>query len=166
MPRPSPKPSQRMAIAVTALLCLIGSPLAWAALGGAPQSGSVVPTQPGSSGARKLLQRVPNAPYTVHESTLPSGTTVQELSLANGTVFAVIWSGPTLPNFDALLGARSSTLDQHLAQRRQQGRRGSPVALNSPPLVLHSGGRMRDFAGYAYAPDLVPPDVRMQDVLP
>jgi hypothetical protein len=154
--------------AVVALALLVCSPAAWATLGGVPPGNSVQTSQPGSSGARKLLQRavVASSGYTVHESTLPSGTTVQELARPDGTVFAVIWSGPTLPDLDALLGAHAAALDQHLAQRRLQARRGSPVALTSPQLVLHSGGRMRDFAGHAYAPSLVPAGIRIQDVLP
>lgn len=153
------------ALALALLLC---SPAAWATLGAVPPGHSVQTLQPGSSGARKLLQRavVANSAYTVHESTLPSGTTVQELARPDGIVFAVIWSGPTLPDLGALLGTHAAALDQHLAQRRVQARRGSPVALNSPQLVLHSGGRMRDFAGHAYAPSLVPSGLRMQDVLP
>jgi hypothetical protein len=48
------------------------------------------------------VSRVPR--YAVHEIAAPSGTVVREFVSLAGKVFAVSWSGPTLPDLQA--GAR------------------------------------------------------------
>jgi Protein of unknown function (DUF2844) len=105
------------------------------------------------------------AGYTVHESGLETGTTVTEYATTGGVVFAVHWRGPVLPDLDGLLGTYFAAFRTQAQQARAAGRRGSPMTVVTDSLVVNSTGRMRNFAGWAYAPGLVPTDVAIKDVL-
>jgi hypothetical protein len=139
-----------------------------AALGQAP-----APLPPSSLAAapsissKKLAATPAMSPnlYTLHESTLESGTTVREYATLEGVVFAVTWHGPVLPDLSDLLGNYFSAFKLEVEQSRAAGRRGSPVNIQRDELVVKSHGRMRHFSGYAYAPFLVPAGVNINDVL-
>jgi len=103
--------------------------------------------------------------YTSHPQQLENGTLVQEYATLAGQVFAVSWRGPVLPDLSLFLGAYFSTYKLETDQARALGKRGSPVSLTSQKLIVRSGGRMRSFAGYAYAPELVPAGVNINDLL-
>jgi Protein of unknown function (DUF2844) len=144
--------------AVAALGQSPANPVAKIALQAGP-SGS-----PGPSGAR-LQATVRPANFTVHETGLESGTTVTEYATTSGVVFAVQWRGPVLPDLDGLLGTYFAAFKKEAQQARAAGRRGSPMTVVTDALVVNSTGRMRNFAGWAYAPGLVPSDVAIKDVL-
>jgi hypothetical protein len=101
--------------------------------------------------------------YAVHETVLASGTTLREYATPQGTVFALGWRGPALPDLPALLGSYFSAFKLEAEQARQSGRRGS-LNLLRDGLVLQSQGRMGNFVGQAYAPSLVPSGVVIDDV--
>jgi hypothetical protein len=97
--------------------------------------------------------------YTVHEMTLPSGTVVREfVETAGGRVFAVAWRGPFMPDLQQLLGEHFDTFAQEAA-RGGVGR--GAVAVDKPAVVVHSGGQMRSFAGFAYIPGQLPQGVQV-----
>ncbi len=132
--------------------------------------GQMLPARPpasfasAASGAK--LQSTPRyAAYTMQESALDSGTIVREYATLSGQVFAVSWRGPVLPDLNALLGDYFKAFREEAQQARLAGRRGSPVNMESAALVVRSNGRMRNFFGSAYAPELVPADVNIKDVL-
>ena len=115
---------------------------AWAGLGGhaTGATGSDLATPAG-------------APYRQQVTQLDSGTTVREFIDARGTVFAVSWSGPFLPDLRELLG-------EHFADLRQselggKGRSGS-VSISRPDLMLVSAGHMGAFQGRAWLPGQLP----------
>ena len=120
---------------------------AWSALGqpapalGAPSSATAVAAQT-AAGAR----------YTVHTRRLDTGTEVREYADAGGTVFAVAWSGPFLPDLRALLGTHFAAMEQHAATAP----RSSAVHLQRADLVLQLGGRMGAFRGRAWLPTQLP----------
>lgn len=120
-------------------------------------------TSRSESGAKILASPRPTA-YTVHESALESGTTIKEYATAAGVVFAAQWRGPVLPELDDLLGAYFVTFRAEAQKSRAAGRRGSPMTVATDTLIVNSTGRMRNFAGWAYAPGLVPADVNIKDV--
>lgn len=142
-----------------------GAPQAWAALGQAPSA--LVRSAAGSAAARKLTATpaVTSNLVTVHEEVLANGTTVQEYAGTTGLVFAVAWRGPVLPDLSALLGGYFSTFKAEADRGRALGKRGSAVHVARGDLVVSSNGRMRGFYGYAYAPELVPAGVNINDVL-
>lgn len=103
--------------------------------------------------------------YTSHPQQLENGTLVQEYATPAGLVFAVSWQGPVLPDLSLLLGEFFSGYKVETDRARALGKRGSPVSVMSNKLVVRSSGRMRSFAGYAYAPELIPTGVNINDVL-
>lgn len=106
------------------------------------------------------------ASYTVRSNTLETGTTFSEYSNAHGIVFAIAWQGPTLPPLQTVLGNYFGQFKEQAQSSRAQRNIGTPLQFASTDLVMLSSGRMRNFSGYAYAPSLVPDNLKMADVLP
>lgn len=104
--------------------------------------------------------------YTARSSTLESGTVVSEYATPAGLVFAVAWEGPTLPDLSNLLGNYFPTFKEKADASRANRNVGTPLHIDSEGLVMRSSGRMRNFSGYAYAPDLIPAGVNISDILP
>jgi hypothetical protein len=138
---------------------------AGATLGGAPMTSQTL-----STAAIKKQATTPGsaaALYSVHETTLDNGTVLREFADSrSGQVFALTWRGPVLPDMQDLLGSYLPVYQQQLAQRRAQGLRRGPVAIQHATLVLRSSGRMRNFSGQAYAPALLPSGVAIADLQP
>ena len=138
-----------------------------ATLGYAPSTLPAASSSTPASGAR-MSAASPGARsslYTLHEVQLENGTTVREYATPAGLVFAVAWHGPVLPDLSALLGDYFKIFKAEIDQTRMKGSRGSPVSIEREGLVVRSNGRMRNFFGHAYAPDLVPTGVNIKDVL-
>ena len=95
------------------------------------------------------------AAYTVHEMQAPSGTVVREYVSPAGTVFAVAWQGPSMPDLRQVLGTYFDRYVEAAAQRKARG----PIAIEQPGLVVQSSGHMRAFVGRAYIPEALPPGV-------
>lgn len=155
-------------VALISAVLLAWSAPAGATLGQAPTVSTSVALTPGTTGARKLATKPStlSSGYLLYESVADNGTTVQEFATPAGVVFAISWSGPVLPDLSSLLGNHFGQFQQHVEQRRKAGLRGSPVVLTSPGLVVQSTGRMRDFAGHAFVPALVPTGVQIENILP
>jgi hypothetical protein len=88
---------------------------------------------------------VSNNGYVVYEIQSPSTTIVREYVSPEGRVFAIAWEGPALPDLQRVLGPY---FQQFVAA-------GTPV-VQTPEVVIRSGGRMRAFFGQAYLPQLAP----------
>ena len=95
---------------------------------------------------------------TVYTQSLSNGLLVRQYVDARGLVFAVAWEGPVLPDFERLLG----TAFQIYAVAVRQQKRG--VTIQNPDLVIESGGMMRSFAGRAFLPAKLPPNLTVQDI--
>ena len=91
--------------------------------------------------------------YRVHEIQLPSGTVLREFATPGGTVFAVAWSGPAIPNLRQALG-RYFDVFATAAQAKRGGRHFLHIKEND--FVMHSSGHMRAFSGQAYLPLSLP----------
>jgi hypothetical protein len=99
--------------------------------------------------------------YTVYELRTETGAVVREyLSLA-GSVFAVAWQGPLLPNLRLLLGDYFAQYTE--AAQNQHGDHGRLV-VRQADLVVESSGHMRAFIGRAYLPRALPQDVAVTDI--
>jgi hypothetical protein len=99
--------------------------------------------------------------YSVQEVQLISGTTVREYISPAGKVFAVAWQGPLMPDLKQLFG---DYFDTYREVAKGSHRRRGPLKIEQPGLVIHSGGHMRGFVGRAYVPQLVPPDVSIDEI--
>ncbi|MTV39371.1 DUF2844 domain-containing protein [Duganella radicis] len=146
----------RRAFTLMLFLSLLQGALAWAALGSAPSNFGTATTQ--SRQASRLAATATaassEAVYTVTQSTLDSGTVVREYSDAGGTVFAVSWSGPTLPDLRTLLGDKFAVMTSSAAKRPKAGH--SQLAVEQSDVVIVSNGHMRAFTGQAWIPGALP----------
>jgi hypothetical protein len=109
--------------------------------------------------ARAYVASVPT--HTVHEMALPTGVTVREFVSPAGRVFAVTWAGPWRPDLRVLLGAY---FEQYVQARHNARASRGAVTVQLPGLVVQMAGHQRAFAGRAYAPDLVPYGVRIEEI--
>jgi Protein of unknown function (DUF2844) len=100
--------------------------------------------------------------YSVHEIVSPEGITIHEFSSLQGVVFAVRWRGPFMPDLNQLLGQYFKSYTTMLASKstRFQG----VAHFSTPDLVVHSGGRLRAFSGFAYLPKQLPVGVKVEDL--
>jgi Protein of unknown function (DUF2844) len=110
---------------------------------------------------KATLRMLPAVKYTVHEIQTPSGTTVREYVSSAGTVFAVAWQGPVMPDLRQALGIY---FDRYIeaASGKHAGHR--HLAIREPGLVVQSNGRMRSFSGRAYLPQLLPQGVSVEEI--
>ena len=107
------------------------------------------------------LQKLHAEVYSVHEIQTPSGTTVREYVSAAGTVFAVAWQGPVMPDLRQILGRY---FDRYItaAAGKHAGHRHSEV--READLVVQSNGHVRSFSGRAYLPQLLPQGVTVEEI--
>lgn len=138
----------RWGIAIALLLSAVP---VWAALGGSEQSVQQDRERLAGKSTRTVFQY-----YTLHEITTPYGHVIREYVSPGGTVFAIAWEGPTLPDLSALLGSYFTAFQQATASAT---RRHGPLHVEAGSLVVESGGHMRAFRGRAYVTDLFPSNV-------
>jgi len=128
---------------VPIVLAVAGSPVL-AGLGGPAMA------TPAAAGIEQATTAA-GATYTHVQRRLDSGTLVHEFVDATGTVFAVSWAGPFLPDLRELLGPSFSALKDSVAKGRT-----SALSISRADLVLASAGRMGDFEGRAWLPNKLP----------
>jgi hypothetical protein len=109
-------------------------------------------------GSIKVAER---ANYRVHEIQLPSGTVVREFAGLDGTVFAVAWSGPTVPNLRQTLGRY---FDNYVTAAQANRLGHHQLQINQSDLVVHASGHMRAFSGVAYLPPALPSGVAVAEL--
>jgi hypothetical protein len=147
---PTSWPSRRLVIAALLAAALAPSSPVWAALG--QDVASVENDRARMQGSRTIVAA---QDYSVHEIQAPTGTVVREFVLADGTVFAIAWEGPFIPNLRRLLGAYFVPFAQAAQEQQSRARHGA-LRVETPDLVVEAGGRMRAFFGRAYVPALLP----------
>ena len=144
-------------------LAVLGQPLVTEGASGvaspaALKSAAIVPAASSSTSAFNN--------YTVRKTVQANGTTVSEYANSSGVVFAVAWQGRSMPDLSALLGSYFSGFKAQADATRNTRNIGTPVNISTDSVVVHSGGRMRNFSGNAYVPALIPSGVTISDVLP
>jgi hypothetical protein len=148
--------SKHAAVAGAMLLSALQSYPASAALG-EPEAKVVADAQQ-LKGSVKSMER---ANYRVHEIALPSGTVLREFSVAGGSVFAVAWTGPTIPNLRQALGQYFESYAS-AARAKHSGR--NHLQVEQANLVVQSSGHMRAFTGRAYLPQALPAGTSLDDI--
>jgi len=151
------KPSWRAWVPALALVTVVSSTPAQAALGG-----DVSSVQKDRARCKASLQLSPAAHHSVHELKAPTGTVIREYVTTDGRVFGVTWQGPWRPDLRQLLGPYFADFQQ-AAKAKRTGRNG-PLSSRSSRLVIEMGGHPRAFRGRAYVPDLVPADVPEDEI--
>jgi hypothetical protein len=104
--------------------------------------------------------------YSVQEITTPNGTVVREFVSPSGVIFAVSWSGPTIPNLQQTLGTYFARYQAAVTTQRATGARSGHhhLQIRTPSLVVHAGGHMRQHFGLAYVPSLLPQNLSISDL--
>ena len=130
--------------------------IATAALG---EDGSTIERDVAHLQAQRSIAQ--SSAYSVHELALPGGTRVREYLTPAQQIFAITWSGPSIPDLQQLLG---SYFPRFQSAAKAVGRARRPILMQEPDLVIQSGGHPRAFSGVAYLPHLVPPGVRADQI--
>lgn len=139
------------------LIILVGFPLpAMPALG---EDTTSIARDSAAMGA--TLQISETEHYSVHELRTPAGTTVRQYAVPSGSVFAITWEGPLVPDLRQILG-RYFARYAATAATAQSGRR--QVSVREPDFVVEASGQMRAFYGKAHLPQLLPHGVRADEL--
>ena len=143
------------------LVCMCYATSADATLGG--NGSSVEADRVNMKVERAARQNLATAgSYTVHETTLPSGTIVRQYVSNSDVVFAVTWSGPFIPDLKQLFGLHFDTMVAHQAKHTNAGHRF--FRHHEADLVIESGGHQRSFAGRAYLKSQIPANLTEQEI--
>lgn len=118
-------------------------------------------TEADRASMKASLRMLPAVKYTVHEIQTPSGTAVREYVSSAGTVFAVAWQGPVMPNLRQTLGRY---FDRYAAAASAKHAGHRHMAVRESDLVVQSNGHMRSFSGRAYLPPLLPQGVTVEEM--
>ncbi len=143
---------------IAAIVALLGfSVPAMASLGG--NAGTI---QADTAHMNANVTRTEGDTYETHQLQSPTGTVVNEYLSSSGTVFAVTWHGPFMPDMQQILGSyfqqySAALSSQASSQSRQYGRH--PLDIRQPGLVVQTGGHMRAHWGRVYIPALTPEGV-------
>src|SRR5579864_46812 len=148
--------------ALVAALVVVG-------LGAGPAAASLGGTRATIEADRAALKGERNVStatgYEVHEIATPGGGRVREYLTTDGTVFAVSWKGPSIPDLRQLLGAYYERFAQATATTAAHAGRHRELRVEQPGLVVQSAGRMRNFYGRAWDPQLLPPSFSTASIL-
>lgn len=155
MLRQSPIDWKCISLAVVLSAALVPQ-LASAALGG-PETGIADDAQV----LKASVKSTDRTTYRVHSIQLASGTLLREYAVQGGTVFAVAWSGPSMPNLRQVLGQYFDTYVSG-AKARPGSRHHLEIRQNE--LVVQSSGHMRAFTGRAYLPQGLPSGVSLDEL--
>jgi hypothetical protein len=149
----------RLLVAGTGLMILVTGFPAWGSLGG--DTASIQADQIHLQGSR---QTIAGQSYTVHEIQAAGGTVVREYASSSGKVFGIAWHGPWPPDLRQLLGGYFEQYAQavNAGSGARRGRR--PILIEQPGLVVQISGHPRAFAGVAYVPEMLPANVRVEDI--
>ncbi|MBN3856168.1 DUF2844 domain-containing protein [Paraburkholderia sp. Ac-20340] len=112
-------------------------------------------TQSLAGGALRVTQRVDAA-----------GTRVSEyVATASGQIVAYTWQGPSAPNLHTLLGRYAADFQNgavalHVADRDNL----HAARVDTPSVIVESGGLMRSYVGRAWLPGALPAGVSEGDL--
>lgn len=154
---PLAPPPLRRGPAVLIVLGTLLAPAAHAGLGEAVASVSRDQTALRAT----TLAVTPMQAYDVHEITTADGTHVRQYVSRAGTVFAVAWSGRSLPDLKVVL---ASHYGEYLTAASAHHYNHHVLNVVTPGLVLNVTRLPRGFAGGAHVPALLPAGTSVQEL--
>ncbi|CAB3804485.1 hypothetical protein LMG28688_05987 [Paraburkholderia caffeinitolerans] len=87
------------------------------------------------------------------------------IATRNGQIFAYTWQGPTPPDLDALLGRYAADWHSGATALHAAGRDSLHAArVDTPTVVVESGGQMRSYIGRAWLPAALPAGITEGDL--
>jgi hypothetical protein len=105
-----------------------------------------------------------NDRFAVHQLQSANGTTVREYVASTGTVFAVSWEGPWMPDLRQVLGPYFNAYQRSVPAVRNARRSHGPMTIRAGDLVVQIGGHPRAFAGRAYIERLMPQGMQSETI--
>jgi len=111
--------------------------------------------------AHSTVKLIQHDNYRVREMQQQSGTELREFVGQDGRVFAVAWSGPSVPDLRQAFG-RYFDVYVDAAQGRATSR--GHLAVRQDDLVVQSSGHMRAFSGRAYLSSQVPSGMPLAEI--
>lgn len=133
-----------------AVACLAGLPaVAHAALGD---------TAPAAEAASPPAHSVAGGEARMASYTDGAGTTVNVyIDARSRRIFAYTWQGPTAPNLDTLLGQYAAVWHSGAAALHAAGGDELHAArVETPSVIVETGGHMRGYVGRAWLPGALP----------
>ena len=103
----------------------------------------------------------PRQAYDVQETTTEAGLQLRQYVSHGGTVFAVAWSGRTLPDLKMVLGKHYD--EYYAAASAHQGNH-HVLSVATPNVVISITKVQRGFTGVAYVPALVPTGTSVKEL--
>ena len=100
------------------------------------------------------------APFFRNETLLDGGGLITEFSDSSGTIFAITWDTPAMPDLSALLGAyKKPWLDAQRNSHANSGRNLSArhFSASTGDWSIVSTGHLRAYRGYSWLRSAVPP---------
>ena len=120
-----------------------------------PQTSALAASQTFAGGAARVTSYVDAGGTHFNEYVAPR----------SGEIFAYVWQGPTPPDLDALLGRYAAAWHSGAAALHASGRDGLHAArVDTPTVVVESGGHMRSYIGRAWLPAALPAGVTEGDL--
>ena len=111
-----------------------------------------------------LMSITRNDRFAVHQLQSANGTTVREYVSSTGTVFAVSWEGPWMPDLRQVLGPYFDAYQRGVPAVRNARRSHGPMTIRAGELVVQIGGHPRAFAGRAYIERLMPQGMQTETI--
>jgi hypothetical protein len=103
-----------------------------------------------------------HASYRLHEIQLPSGSLLKEFVGADGNVFAVVWSGPRVPDLRQAMGRYFDEFATAAAKTAHPDH--NHLQIQQSDLVVQSSGHMRALSGRAYLPQAIPNGLSLGEI--
>ncbi len=158
-PPPFCRPLGRFAVSVA----IVGVVLVFSIPGRASLGGKVDSIQADTAHMGATVNQISTNNVEVHQLQSPTGTVVNEYLSSSGTVFAVTWQGPFMPDMQQILGSYFQQYSTALSsQPRQYGHH--PLNIKQAGLVVQTGGHMRAHWGRVFVPALVPEGVNAEQL--
>ena len=111
-----------------------------------------------------LMSITRNDRFEIHQLQASNGTTVREYVSSTGTVFAVSWEGPWMPDLRQVLGPYFDAYQRTVPAVRNARRSHGPMTFRSGDLVVQIGGHPRAFVGRAYIEGLMPQGMQAETI--
>jgi hypothetical protein len=112
-----------------------------------------------------LMRIVQNGPVAMHELRSSSGTMIREyVNSSSGTVFAVAWDGPWLPDLRQVFGDHFDHYQAAMRSRQQSRTARGVVAIDDGGLVVQMSGHPRAFVGRAYLAGSLPAGIQLETI--
>lgn len=117
-------------------------------------------TNSGAQATRLLASSINmNTNYSTHTDTNEAGVSITQYVDNNNKVFAVTWSGATMPNLEEILG---QYFQEYVTSNQVKGLHSNSVGTTD--LVVKNSGHVRAFKGVAYLKSMLPANFNVQDI--